>query len=67
MFARLLELAAEGADLDEMQRLTGCGTGCGLCIPYIRRALATGRARLPIMSGAELARWAQEKGPGPAF
>jgi bacterioferritin-associated ferredoxin len=65
-FERLLELAAGGAGLDDLQRRTGCGTGCGLCVPYIRAALATGRARLPIMSGAELARWAQEKGPDPA-
>lgn len=49
-FSRLIALARErGAGFDELQRLTGCGTGCGMCIPYIRVALATGRAELPVM------------------
>ncbi len=28
--------------LDELQARFGCGRGCGLCIPYIRRMLETG-------------------------
>jgi bacterioferritin-associated ferredoxin len=49
-FARLIRLARErGAGFGELRRLTGCGTGCGMCIPYIRVALATGRAELPVM------------------
>lgn len=55
LFADLLRLHREsGAGFDELRRLTGCGTGCGLCTPYIRVALATGRARLPVMTDAEL-------------
>ena len=42
-FAQLLPLARNGAwDLDELMRRTGCGAGCGLCRPYLRRMLATG-------------------------
>lgn len=49
-FARLIALAREpGMGFDELQRMTGCGTGCGMCIPYIRVALATERSELPVM------------------
>jgi bacterioferritin-associated ferredoxin len=42
-FAVLLSLArAGGWTLDELTRETGCGAGCGLCRPYLRRMLATG-------------------------
>jgi bacterioferritin-associated ferredoxin len=42
-FARLLPLArARGWGLDELAQATGCGAGCGLCRPYLRRMLATG-------------------------
>jgi bacterioferritin-associated ferredoxin len=42
-FARLLPLArAGGWDLADIALATGCGAGCGLCRPYLRRMLATG-------------------------
>ena len=42
-FAHLLPLArAGGWGLEEIARATGCGAGCGLCRPYLRRMLATG-------------------------
>jgi len=42
-FDQLLPLArAGGWDLPELMRRTGCGAGCGLCRPYLRRMLATG-------------------------
>ena len=42
-FASLLPLArAAGWELDELVAATGCGAGCGLCRPYLRRMLATG-------------------------
>jgi bacterioferritin-associated ferredoxin len=42
-FARLLPIArAGGWDVDGIARETGCGAGCGLCRPYLRRMLATG-------------------------
>lgn len=42
-FASLLPRArTEGWGLDELVAATGCGAGCGLCRPYLRRMLATG-------------------------
>jgi bacterioferritin-associated ferredoxin len=42
-FAQVLERArANGWDLDAVRRETGVGGNCGLCRPYVRRALATG-------------------------
>ena len=50
-FTRLIRLHREtGARLEDLQQQTGCGTGCGLCIPYIQLAIKTGRAELPVMS-----------------
>lgn len=54
-FDRLVCLHREtGATLETLRAITGCGGGCGLCLPYIRVALATGRARLPVMTPAQL-------------
>jgi bacterioferritin-associated ferredoxin len=42
-FADLLPVArANGWDLAAVIRETGCGAGCGLCRPYLRRMLLTG-------------------------
>jgi bacterioferritin-associated ferredoxin len=42
-FADLLPLVrAKGWDLETLMRKTGCGAGCGLCRPYLRRMLLTG-------------------------
>lgn len=42
-FAQLLPLAVAGGwELDELMQRTGCGAGCGLCRPYLRRMLLTG-------------------------
>jgi bacterioferritin-associated ferredoxin len=42
-FAQLLPLTRQnGWNLEELMRRTGCGAGCGLCRPYLRRMLATG-------------------------
>lgn len=42
-FADLLPQARRaGWDLPALIRETGCGAGCGLCRPYLRRMLATG-------------------------
>ncbi|MCC6285228.1 MAG: (2Fe-2S)-binding protein [Phycisphaerales bacterium] len=64
-FAALIRMARRtGADLDELSRVTGCGTGCGTCLPYIEVALATGRADLPIMPPGALARCAPHVAAG---
>ena len=42
-FAQVLPLArAHSWDLAALMRETGCGAGCGLCRPYLRRMLVTG-------------------------
>lgn len=49
-FAALKELAGRtGADLEELSRRTGCCTGCGMCRPYVRLMLESGRVRFPVM------------------
>ena len=49
-FQEILRLHAEtGAGFDELRLRTGCARGCGLCEPYVRAALATGRARFPVL------------------
>jgi bacterioferritin-associated ferredoxin len=43
-FERLLPLARERQwDLEDIRRVTLCGAGCGLCRPYLREMLKTGR------------------------
>lgn len=46
-----LKLLADrcGADLNELQRQSGCGTSCGCCVPYIRLMLTTGRTSFPVL------------------
>ena len=62
LFADLLRLHRQtGAGLDDLRARTGCGTGCGLCVPYIRAALATGRDRLPVLPINELKRLAGDQ------
>lgn len=42
-FAQVLERArGAGWDLDAVRRELGAGANCGLCRPYLRRALRTG-------------------------
>ena len=42
-FTHLLTQArAAGWRLPDLIAATGCGAGCGLCRPYLRRMLATG-------------------------
>jgi bacterioferritin-associated ferredoxin len=48
-FEELWRLAQEvGPDLSKLQERTGCGTGCGLCVPYILEMLRTGVRDLPV-------------------
>jgi bacterioferritin-associated ferredoxin len=54
-FAELVRLHREtGAGFGQLQEWTRCGTGCGLCIPYIKIALRTGESRLAVLSDAQL-------------
>lgn len=66
-FAELVQMSRrEGISAEEVCRRTGCGSGCGLCVPYIRAAVATGLTALPVMPASELealARRGEENGP----
>lgn len=56
-FEELAQLAGEvGAKFDALRERTNCGSGCGMCIPYIRLMLATCKTDLPIMATEELER-----------
>lgn len=58
-FSEMLSLRAQGVTFTEIQERTGCCSGCGMCEPYVRLALATGKAELPVLRGRDLARaWA---------
>ncbi|HZW09595.1 MAG TPA: (2Fe-2S)-binding protein [Phycisphaerales bacterium] len=49
-FAELKEIALRlGNDLERVTRETGCGEGCGMCLPYIRQMLATGETEFPVI------------------
>jgi len=48
-------LDVEGLDFAAIQRRTQCCTGCGMCEPYVRLVLETGRTRLPVLSPEEVA------------
>lgn len=43
-FAELLAIARrDGLDAEGLERATGCGSRCGMCVPYIEESLRTGR------------------------
>ena len=64
-FAELKAVASEaGADLDTLAARTGCGTGCGTCVPYIQLMLKTGRTEFPVLTGAQLSALLSGSGAG---
>lgn len=46
-FEKVRRFAAghHGCTLSMLRDEFGCGTGCGLCVPFLRLMLATGRTR----------------------
>lgn len=65
-FSDLKALAEKsGAGVDSLSKATGCGTGCGLCIPYIRVMLKTGQTDLPVLSPVEVNRLLAAPGSAP--
>lgn len=40
----LIQARANQWTLEDIMRNTGCGAGCGLCRPYLRRMLETGES-----------------------
>ncbi|MEO1584938.1 MAG: (2Fe-2S)-binding protein [Planctomycetota bacterium] len=56
-FTELKQLADAGTDsFDDLSMETGCGTGCGMCEPYVRLMLKTGQTSFPVMPPHELDR-----------
>lgn len=54
-FEKLLKLAREqGLTQEQLSEETGCCTGCGMCKPYVRVVLTTGRTSIPLMNGRDL-------------
>jgi bacterioferritin-associated ferredoxin len=45
-----------------LQRHCELGTGCGLCVPYMQRAIATGENDLPVLDASESAYWLERSG-----
>ena len=43
-----------GCGLDELTKRFGCGRGCALCVPYIRRILLTGETSFPPIASDDL-------------
>jgi len=63
-FADALTLAAEHrcATVAELGEHCALGSGCGLCVPYMQRALRTGEVDLPVLDVAETAYWMERSG-----
>lgn len=54
-FTHVRELHARGLSLEQIAQQTRCGTGCGLCQPYLAIVCATGRTRMGLMNPAQIA------------
>lgn len=57
--------AAENLALEQLKERTGCCTGCGMCEPYVRLMLTTGRTTFPVLSAAETAEIMRSPSPQP--
>ncbi|MCS6776214.1 MAG: (2Fe-2S)-binding protein [Chloroherpetonaceae bacterium] len=54
-FAEIKELALQNGwrTVAEITQALGCGGGCGLCVPYLERMLATGETAFAVISRQE--------------
>jgi bacterioferritin-associated ferredoxin len=52
--------AQRGEGFDQISAATGCCQGCGMCEPYVRVTIATGRTDLPVMNRVEAQRLIDE-------
>jgi bacterioferritin-associated ferredoxin len=49
-FEQLKRLADEQRlDIDGLREQTKCCSGCGMCEPYVRLMLSTGKTRFPVL------------------
>ncbi len=60
-FARLRAYADEHrCGLEELTARFGCGRGCGLCVPYLKRMLETGQTAFDLFPPGQSTRTAPE-------
>lgn len=53
-FDELKKLASDRSlSADQLREQTGCGGGCGMCVPYIHVMMRTGETSMPVMRPAE--------------
>jgi bacterioferritin-associated ferredoxin len=52
-FSEVASLAKSGQSFDAISETTGCCQGCGMCEPYVRVVIATGRVSLPVLTRAQ--------------
>lgn len=50
----------DGLDLAGVIDRLGCGTACGMCVPYLEIVLRTGMTKLPVMGTRDFARLATQ-------
>ncbi len=56
-FEELKRRAEDGSlSARQLRDVTGCGGGCGMCVPYIHVMLQTGDTSLPVMPPSEFRR-----------
>lgn len=61
-FERVRGLRDQGLSLEQIVARTGCTTGCGMCAPYVRLVMRTGRTRFAVLPADEAARIMRESG-----
>lgn len=50
-FAELKRMSEEGgAGFETLKAWTGCGDGCGMCEPYVRKMLETGEVQFAVLT-----------------
>ncbi len=56
-FTELKELVDAGVrTVDELSERTDCCTGCGMCEPYVRLVIHTGKTAFPVLAPHEIER-----------
>lgn len=55
-FAQLIALHERtGREFDDLAKETMIGDGCGICVPYAKAAIVTGKPKLPACGPGQLA------------
>jgi len=50
------------ATVADLQGYCELGTRCGLCVPYMQRALVTGETDLPVLGAGDYEQWLRRSG-----